>query len=544
MRSRFLAITLAVFSTSSLYAQGQNVTPVPTSGQGFRIAGIIVSKTDGHPLVGARVALASTEARQKAESVTTSEDGKFEFTGAPAGKYSLSGAKREYIAAGYDQHDQYSTAIVTGAGLDTEHLILKLDPQALISGRVLDETGEPVRDATVTLYRDNHFSGVHQIQTFRGSQTNDLGEFEIPDLTPGTYFMSASAQPWYAVHLQSDMARSPGLDPSLDVAYPLTYYGDVTDAESATAISVHGGERLQLDVHLNPVPSLHVIVHVPSSGDNQFLWPQFEQRGFDDSVPVQRYENRMIKPGTWEITGIPEGKYDFRMVGHQGVGAQMNAVELNSTTQELDASTAEPMCSLQVSVSFEDANPSGRYAVMLRGKSARITPARNLDSKGQATFENLSPGSYEVFIFGSGTRFSVGRIQAQGANVSGHAITLGSGASASLSISAVRGSAEIEGIVKRSGKPFAGAMVVLVPRNPEGNRDLFRRDQSDLDGTFVFHNVIPGSYTAVAIDNGWDLDWGQPELIAAYAKRGVPIQISNKPGQNLSLSGPVEAQQK
>ena len=545
MRSQFRAITLVIAFSMSLHARAQSVSPPPTtSAESFRIAGIVVSKTDGHPLVNARVALASTKARQKAESVTTSEDGKFEFTGVPAGKYSLSGAKRGYIAAGYDQHDQYSTAIVTGAGLETEHLLLKLDPQAIISGRVLDETGEAVRDATVTLYRDNHFSGVHQIQTFRGSQTNDLGEFEIPNLIPGTYFMSASAQPWYAVHLQSDMARSPGFDPSLDAAYPLTYYGDVTDAESATAISVHGGERLQLDVHVNPVPSLHVIVHVPSSGDNQFPWPQFEQRGFDDSVPVQRYENRMIKPGTWEISGIPAGKYDFRMVGHEGIGTQMNGVDLNSTTQELDASTAEPMCSLQVSVSFEDANPSGSYAVMLRGKSARITPARNLDPKGQAVFESLAPGSYEIFIFGSGTRFSVGRMHADGANVNGHTIALASGASASLSISAVRGSAEIEGVVKKSGKPFAGAMVVLVPRNPEGNRDLFRRDQSDLDGTFVFHNVIPGAYTAVAIENGWDLDWGQPELIAAYAKHGVPIQISNKPIQNLSLSEPVEAQQK
>ncbi len=96
----------------------------------------------------------------------------------------------------------------------------------------------------------------------------------------------------------------------------------------------------------------------------------------------------------------------------------------------------------------------------------------------------------------------------------------------------------------RSGKPFAGAMVVLVPRNPGNNRDLFRRDQSDLDGTFVFHNVIPGSYTAVAIENGWDLDWSQPELISGYAKHGVPIQVSNQPSQNLTLSGPVEAQPK
>jgi len=43
----------------------------------------------------------------------------------------------------------------------------------------------------------------------------------------------------------------------------------------------------------------------------------------------------------------------------------------------------------------------------------------------------------------------------------------------------------VEGTAKRAGTPFAGAMVVLVPEDPEDNADLFRRDQSDLDGTSV-----------------------------------------------------------
>ena len=59
-----------------------------------------------------------------------------------------------------------------------------------------------------------------------------------------------------------------------------------------------------------------------------------------------------------------------------------------------------------------------------------------------------------------------------------------------------------------------------MPKNPEADRELFRRDQSDLDGTFLLRNVIPGSYTLLAIENGWDLDWSQPGVIAAYLKRG------------------------
>ena len=71
-------------------------------------------------------------------------------------------------------------------------------------------------------------------------------------------------------------------------------------------------------------------------------------------------------------------------------------------------------------------------------------------------------------------------------------------------------------------------MVVLVPRDPEINRDLFRRDQSDLDGTFTLQNVVPGTYTVLAIDNGWDLDWSQPGVIAATSPTGTRLKSANK----------------
>lgn len=200
---------------------------------------------------------------------------------------------------------------------------------------------------------------------------------------------------------------------------------------------------------------------------------------------------------------------------------------------------------MKISVSYVDGNPTEMHGIMLRSKSSRLTPGRRLDAKGQAEFENLAPGQYDIVFFGGDGRFSVGRIQAEGATVNGRTVTFAAGTAATLSISAIKGTAEIEGVAKKSAKPFAGAMVVLVPHDPENNRDLFRRDQSDLDGTFVFHDVIPGSYTAVAIENGWDLDWSQPEQIAPYAKRGgVPIRVGNKPGQNLNLSAALEAQQR
>jgi hypothetical protein len=69
-------------------------------------------------------------------------------------------------------------------------------------------------------------------------------------------------------------------------------------------------------------------------------------------------------------------------------------------------------------------------------------------------------------------------------------------------------------------------MIVMVPRDPESHGDLFRRDQSDLDGSFSLGTVIPSEYTIVAIENGWDLNWSQPGVIAHYTEKGQKVVIA------------------
>jgi hypothetical protein len=84
---------------------------------------------------------------------------------------------------------------------------------------------------------------------------------------------------------------------------------------------------------------------------------------------------------------------------------------------------------------------------------------------------------------------------------------------------------------------------VLVPENPDANHELFRRDQSDLDGTFTFHSVIPGTYTVIAIGNGWDLDWSKTAVISRYIAHGQRLIVSDSQTA-IRLPNPVEIQPK
>src|SRR5260370_24632858 len=155
--------------------------------------------------------------------------------------------------------------------MDTEGLWLRVAPAEVITGKVLDEAGDPVRRARVIVYYNDHSGGFDKIHQFRNAQTDDQGVYEITPLMPGTYFLSATASPWYAVPSNAELANavpegksasSRPIDRSLDVAYPVTYYADVTDADSATPIPVRGGDSIQVDIHRNPVPTLHRLFHV------------------------------------------------------------------------------------------------------------------------------------------------------------------------------------------------------------------------------------------------------------------------------------------
>ena len=537
-----MAGLLLLCPTEALLAQ------VPGGGQSsfggaFRVAGTVINKIGGHPLGGARVELTDARNPQRVQSVVTSDDGRFTFQ-VLAGKYSLQAAKRGFIPAFYNQHQQFSTAIVTGAGLDTENLILRLAPHAVLTGKVLDESGEPVRHATVTVYREDRQSGVSLIHAFRQASTDDQGTYEVAPLDDGTYFVSASARVWYAVHpsaaTEGEVAMPSAVPTSLDVAYPITYYGDATESDDALPIPIRGGDRVEADIHLTPVPALHLLVHVSGDGKHGFNLPDLEQSVFDGVTNVEAGSSRMIRQGLFEMTGIPAGRYGARIYGPQYGGAkELTEIDLTTNAQELDTSSAIPASTVKakVQVAGEATLPSP-LTVALRNSKGRVVSQAEVDARGEVTFPDVESGAYTL-LAGSPTKPYAVKVSAP-AGASGRTLNVPLGSSLEVTLLLVGGEVNVEGIAKQAGKPVSGAMVVLVPKDPESNHDLFRRDQSDQDGTFSLPNVIPGSYTVIAIENGWDLDWGKPAVLAQYTRHGQTITIGSRAHETMQLPEPVE----
>ena len=532
-----------LFFAAALIAQEQpRFTTLPAGA--YRIAGTVVSSTTGEPLARARVVVQDTKQRQSIQTMMTGDDGHFDFH-VPAGKFSLQAARKGFIGSAFNQHETFSTAIVTGSDFDTEHLKFKLAPEGIISGKVLDENGEPVRHAFVMVYREVRNSGIATVQAVRNGQTDDLGDYEIAPLEAGTYFLSVKAEAWYAIHPHtlSETNAPPVVDRALDVAYPTIYYGDTTEAEEATPIPLRGGDHLTVDVHVAPVPALHLLYKYDANNPRGIAAPAFERPGLDgNDLTADGVQVNGSAPGVLEITGLPAGKYVVHMPGSTPDGDLPSEMDLSEDGQEVQAGEEHGPGSVNTTVQIEGwlkLPPAMRVA--LRNSRGRVTAISQVDDKGHANFAGITPGHYEVLVGSNNLRFAVTRIERKGQAIPGHSLEVQADESADITVHATAGTATVEGQVVRKGKGFAGAMVVLVPEDPENHHELFRRDQSDFDGTFSLPNVIPGTYTILAIEDGWDLDWAKPNVIAAYATKGKRITIESK---SLVLKDAVDVQPK
>jgi protocatechuate 3,4-dioxygenase beta subunit len=533
-------------------AQTQNPPPREASrpGQTFKIAGTVVSAITGAPLSQARISIAEARDRGRAISMVTSEDGHFEFSQLNPGKYSLQGAKRGFISSAYQQHEQFSTAVVTGQDFSTENLVLRLMPMALITGHVTDEFGEPVRSALVTLYLENHGGGMTRIIRFSNSQSDDRGFYDFSLLRPGKYYISVNAKPWYAIHPATapDSGDRPAsqVSPALDAAYPTTFYSGATEADSATPIEVKGGDRLEIDIHVNPVPALHLIFRIPEHKPDQpynFTMPVLQKHVFDSVESMQTDGMNSVAPGVFELTGVPPGRYTLRTKNADSGQLEQSAdVDLVRDGQDLSESRGESLGSLKLSLKMPGDEPLPKqYGVGLQDSRRRMVTYQQGDSTGQFSFQDLPPGKYAILV-GSQTAYSVVRTTSPSGTNSGHDANIPSGATVELTASLAAGVVAVEGVVHKKGKPLAGIMVALVPNDPVAHVDLFRRDQSDFDGTFLLRGVIPGSYTIVAVEDAWGLEWLQPTVLARYVQHGQNLTIGELMRGTVILPDPVEVQ--
>jgi hypothetical protein len=243
------------------------------------------------------------------------------------------------------------------------------------------------------------------------------------------------------------------------------------------------------------------------------------------------------------MTGVPAGEYSVRAGGGSG-SHTLNNVDLVNDGQEVDIANGETVSGVQATVQILGQKElPAELRIGLSDGHRNVVTTKTTDAKGEVRFDDVEPGKYAVLAWSSGKAYAVTRVSSHGSDMPGHTLNVVAGsAPADIVITLVTGTTNVEGVASHAGKGAPGAMIVLVPEDPENHRELFRRDQSDLDGSFNLPNVVPGTYTVLAIENGWDLDWSQPAVIVQYAKHAQSLKVPAQAQDSVHVPAPVEIQ--
>ena len=529
-----LLLTLAAMPAASQRAQNAS--------QRFDVSGRAVNALTGEALHTATIQLFPTNDRGKPLRFETGSDGSFEFHGLEPGKYSLVGQVRNFPQQSFEQHENFNTAIAVGPDKTSTGIIFRMRPEGSITGRILDEHNEPVREAQVLLFQRNTDTGKRLIEQRSQTMSDDQGEYRFSHLRPGMYYIAISAQPWYRRYLQPVLTRnreSPApaadIDPALDAAYPITYYPGSSEADNAGALIVHPGDRLTANFDLTPVPSLHVTLLNTRSEMDRPIQPNLRARVFGDSwvfvQPTMGWRQNVM-----EMSGIAPGDYSLNLMQRDGTENRMSAQDVTLRGDiEFDAAAVASLEQLHGHIKYDGTRTPPNAFLQFRDVNARGGMGTRLDEHGEFKLQPPHAGRYVVAL-GNAPGYAIRTISATGARVSGRTLDLTGSEPVELTIEASEGVAQIEGTVMNGAKPVSGTMVVLAPEEMADNASLFRRDQSDSDGTFTLRDVVPGRYTAVALQNGWDMEWASPEALRPYLAKGTPVVVSGKEKLDIKIA--------
>jgi hypothetical protein len=504
----------------------------------FTIAGVVVDAATGNPIPRAELTL---QIKSDEAAVTADGSGKFLFDHLEPGKYQLFARAPGYSPRGLDQHGSFFTGVVVGNGLDSEHIVFRLHPQAVVYGRVTDERGEAVRNASVWIFSPT--KDPSQRARTSQSQTNDLGEYRLAGLLPGKYVVAVSARPWYAQTAfryasgQSGdaqaqfggLSRVPAarLDSALDVVYPLTFYPGTTDGHSATELSLHEGETQQADIPLRSISSVHLrLTNVPPDqaaspriiGVTQPLFG-----AVSIGVPMGVAQ---IAPGEVEVAGLPPGDLTLSLIPQDGDWRKAQHLEVNASGEAtVDASKTSPVASVSGRIVAQDPGAAPETgAVWLRSRNRGSLAQIKKD--GTFSFPPLPLGSYEVLVNLAAPAKYIQKISASGAKTSGRRLIITGGEDVQLTIVLGLGIGEINGTALFNGHTADGVMVLLLPESAEDIDSDLHMDQSNSDGSFVLADITPGKYRLLAIQDGWSLDYRDPAAIKPYLAKAASVQIN------------------
>ena len=513
---------IAILGLVALLAQ-QVSAPITVTA---RVQGTVTNSSNGEPVRKATVILhARDEDYGTNYADETDSNGYFSIDALEPGEYRITAEHPGFYLSSSGAQGVPPPNVKVEKEQHVSGLVIRLAPLGVITGRVLDADGDPVRGANVEALRYTYSSGKKQLTRTVEVRANENGDFRLFGLRAGTIYLKAT-----------DLQSRPG-KPAGNI---WSYYPGSFDESHAAPVQVRAGAQLAgFDIRLQTA-SLHSVRFQvpdghPQEGAYNGILTDEQGRGANQAEIFTQTDVifRYIVPGSYEA-----------VISASNDGKQMYAIQhVEVANADVDGGTLTflPPAELSGSVRVEGGvfNGYGKlridlpspYPLPFRGQSTA-----DVKADGSFVLKDAVPRVYEVAIERTpgvylksiriGDKVLPDRRVDLSSKLEGLVIVLGADVGT------------MEGSVRNAkGDPVAHAQVTVIAHGQQSGRaDLSRSAFSNDKGEFKIEDIAPGDYKVFAWEDVPEGAPQDPEFRKPFEKQATNVRMPSNGHERVSIT--------
>ncbi|HEX3354502.1 MAG TPA: carboxypeptidase regulatory-like domain-containing protein [Terriglobales bacterium] len=514
-----ICLLLPVASFAQVPAMGNPAQKQPAL---CTVSGQVVTAAEGVPLKSSRIALIQqdTGSHSSVFAATTDSEGRFEIKKIAPGRYGVFASHAGYLTQQYQARGSSGGAVLNlTPGQEVGHALFRLVRAAVVAGRIVDESGEPMAGLVVMAMRrlsvedKEEFSPQERKVQVTGSSaavTDDRGEYRIFALKPGEYYVKAAesdAFPFFAMDEDNNISET--VRRNLGSQYAAIFYPGVVQLDQAQSLELGPGEEVEADFTMRNVRTVEVAGRVLAPDGKPTTHAYVNLNSPEVGGGVDEFTAGTGAKGEFSIKGVPPGSYVLSAQQHDENGFHMAQQKLEVGNDNLDSVVIAfgkgTTISGRIVPAGAGTNGSRHIQIQIvlelagESDSASFAGAK-VKEDGSFEITDVPDGNYALEISGieQGWYMKSARLGEQDVLQKGLALEQGpSGGTLEIVLSSA--SARLEGTVLERDQPVGGAQVRARP-DPETayNRARGGRTTTDQNGHFTFDPMPPGKYRITA----------------------------------------------
>lgn len=515
------------------------------------VRGRVTSAETGRPLRRAQVRFQAPELPQ-GRTVSTDLLGEYELLDLPAGRYTITVQRSGHLPTIYGQRrpGEPGMPVEIADGQKLDKVNIALQRAGIITGRIMDESGEPVSGAMVWALQPQFYQGRRQlVPTATYGRTDDTGYYRILSVPPGDYVVMATLrETWIS---ETDEKQT--------LAYMPSYFGGTSDPAYALRVEIGLGQTIA-SIDFNMVPGVAAKISgtafgsdgAPLGGSSVLLLQ--ETMGPAGGTMSMAGQTRVASDGTWTLKDIGAGHY--RLQVSSMVPGRRESASMPITVHGTDIDSVVLMANGGGFIAGEVVVEGGgalpvttaplrvitRPAIPMRGPSTPTTPGEDdgLVGSGGAFLRRSMSGPVLIRLTGLPSGWAIKGIEVDDRDHADVPMEVRGGRRIdNVRVVITNQFPSVTGrITDERGAPADGT-VLLFPADSEkwlesaGSARSARPDQS---GLYRFESVRPGDYLLVAVESMQQWQVYDPEFLEQLRGQATKVTLTRNEAETVNLT--------